>query len=247
MNTGDRNLNMSNYILINNNEHASLKLKPVNGYAFARTTHLVSVVLHEFPKISANYPMVFVKKPESGKYMPMALLGLEPGKNLFVDEKGQWLAGTYVPGAFRRHPFALTPIQSDEMALCIDSQSEFLSDDDGVALFGADGQPTEALEKIKNFVFELYKSELLSDQFCERLASLDLLVPNGFKVEGPEGVKHYDGSFIVDEQKLAALSAEDFQSLREQGYLVAIYAHLISLMQIEKFGALRTNEASAAR
>lgn len=234
-------MNISEYVLINNVEHANLKLKAVNGYDFANNKHLVSVVLHEFPKVSSNYPIVFIKGQDSGKYMPMGLLGLELGKNLFVNGKGQWLAGAYIPAAFRRYPFALAQTQADSMALCIDSKSEFLSEVDGVALFNTDGSPAEALEKIKNFVFELYKSEILTNQFCEKLAELDLLVPNGLKVQSPDGVRHYDGSYIVDEQRLANLSPEDFLALREQGYLAAIYAHLISLSQVDKFGALRSN------
>lgn len=227
------------FVLLNSVEHAKLKIMPVNGYSFAKENHLVSLVLHELPKISANYPAVFVKRQNSEKFMPMALLGLEPNKNLFVDEKGQWLSGAYVPAAFRRYPFALAQTDPNSMALCIDIHSESLSQVDGVELFDPQGQPTESLDKIKNFLFETYQSELAAEIFCDRLVALDLLVPASFKVQGPEGVKQYDGCFVVDEQRLAALSSDDFLSLRDQGYIAAIYAHFISLIQIEKLGALR--------
>jgi hypothetical protein len=45
---------------------------------------------------------------------------------------------------------------------------------------------------------------------------------------------------MVDEQKLASLASDDFLVLREKGYLGPIYAHLLSLMQIEKFAVLRS-------
>lgn len=230
----------ANFVLLSSDIHAKLKLKPVSNYAFAKSSHLVSVVLHELPNMSANYPVVFVKTQDSGKFMPMALLGLEPNSNLFVSENGAWQPGAYIPAAFRRYPFALTYTGPETMALCIDVDSEFLSEEEGIALFNAQGQPSEDLQKIKGFVLELYQSEVLAEKFCEKLVELDLLVPNGIKVQGPDGVKQYDGSFIVDEQKLAALSVEDFMSLRDSGHLVAIYAHLISLLQIEKFGVLRS-------
>ena len=226
------------FVLLNSVAHAKLKILPVNGYSFAKENHLVSLVLHELPKISANYATVFVKRQNSEKFMPMALLGLEEKKNFFVDDKGQWLAGAYVPAAFRRYPFALAQTEPDSMALCIDIHSESLSQEEGVELFDDQGQPTESLEKIKNFLFESYQSELAAENFCDRLVELNILVAASFKVQGPAGVKQYDGCFVVDEQKLAALAAEDFLSLRVQGYLAAIYAHLISLQQIDKLSAL---------
>jgi hypothetical protein len=48
----------------------------------------------------------------------------------------------------------------------------------------------------------------------------------------------------VDEQRLATLKDDDFMSLRQSGYLPAIYAHLISLLQVDKFGALRASESN---
>ncbi len=225
------------FVLLNSVAHAKLKVLPVNGYSFVKENHLVSLVLHELPKIAANYATVFVKRQNSEKFMPMALLGLEEKRNFFVGDKGQWLAGAYVPAAFRRYPFALAQTDPNEMALCIDIHSESLSQEEGVELFDAQGQPTESLEKIKHFLFETYQSELAAENFCDRLVELKLLVPASFKVQGPAGVKQYDGCFVVDEQKLASLGVDDFLGLRVQGYLAAIYAHLISLQQIEKLGA----------
>lgn len=229
----------SEFVLLNSVEHAKLKILPVNGYLFAKENHLVSLVLHELPKICANYATVFVKRQNSEKFMPMALLGLEEKQNFFVDEKGQWLAGAYVPAAFRRYPFALAQTDPSEMALCVDIHSESLSQLEGVELFDAQGMPTETLEKIKLFLFETYRSELAVEHFCDRLVELNLLVPATFKVQSPAGVKQYDGCFVVDEQKLTALGSEDFLSLRVEGHLAAVYAHLISLQQIDKLGALR--------
>jgi len=230
----------TNFVLLDSGEHAQFKLKAVNGYAFAKDIHLVSVVLHEFAKISANYPIVFIKKQNSENFMPMAMLGLEPGINLFVDDKFQWLYGTYIPAAFRRYPFALGQTSENTMAVCMDVNSEFLDVEDGIALYTSEGKPSDELNKVKNFLVELYSSEAHAEKFCQKLAELDLLVPNGFKVQGPEGVKYYDGSFVIDEKRLASLSGEDFLNLRDSGYMVGVFAHLFSLLQVEKLGALRS-------
>lgn len=231
---------MANYEIINTQTHVNLRLKPQASYSFAAGQHIVSVVLHEFSKISLTYPIVFVKNEEKSSYQPMALMGLEPNKNLFVDAEGRWLSGAYVPAAFRRYPFALTSNGQDSFAVCIDTDCSFLSETEGERLFDDQGAKTSTMEKIGQFLQELMTSEVLASSFCAHLFELGLLSPCEFKVQGPDGVKIYGGSFMVDEQKLANLTSEDFLLLREKGYLGPIYAHLLSLMQVEKFAVLRS-------
>ena len=147
------------FALLTTNEHLALKLNPINNYSFAKNNHLVSVVLHELPKMSANYPVVFVKNQDTGKFMPMALLGLEPNNNLFVSESGVWLPGTYIPAAFRRYPFALTRTDAETMALCIDMQSDCFSESEGISLFNAQGQASDieiTYKEISKLKKELY-------------------------------------------------------------------------------------------
>ena len=232
---------MSNYQPLNRELHAKLRLKPQGGYSFASKQHLVSVVLHEFSNVALSYPIVFVKSVDQVEFHPMALLGLELSKNLFVDTQGQWSPGAYVPAAFRRYPFALTDTGAGSMAICVDTESPYLNAEEGESLFDDAGAVTPTMEKISSFLQELLSSEVMATSFCTSLASLDLLAPCEFKVQGPEGVKVYGGSFMVDEQKLSALSTEAFLSLRDKGYLGAIYAHLISHMQVQKFAALQSN------
>lgn len=231
---------MPNYEVINTNTHSGLKLKPQGGYLFAAQQHIVSVVLHEFTKISLNYPIVFIKNEEKSSFQPMALMGLELNKNLFVDAEGRWLAGAYIPAAFRRYPFALTDTGEGSFAICVDKSSQFLHETEGEALFDEQGVMTPTMEKISQFLQELMTSEVLASAFCTHLSDLGLLAPCEFKVQSPDGTKTYGGSFMVDEKRLATLTPDDFMGLRDKGYLGPIYAHLLSLMQVEKFAVLRT-------
>jgi hypothetical protein len=234
---------MPNYEVINTHIHSGLKLKPQGGYSFAAHQHIVSVVLHEFSKISLSYPIVFIQNEEKTSFQPMALMGLEPNKNLFVDQEGRWLAGAYVPAAFRRYPFALTDTGEGSFAICVDKSSQFLqqAEGEGEALFDGQGVMTPAMEKISQFLQELMTSEVLASTFCADLSDLGLLAPCEFKVQSPEGTKTYGGSFMVDEKKLATLNPDEFLVLRDKGYLGPIYAHLLSLMQVEKFAVLRSS------
>jgi SapC len=228
---------MSKYELLNKNTHANMRLSNVEAYSFASVHHVVSVVLHEFVKISINYPIVFVKSADQGKFHPMALLGLEPGRNIFIDAAGAWRPGYYIPAAFRRYPFALTDNGQGEMAICIDTESKNLNFTDGELLIDAQGEITPSMAKISGFLHELMNSESMAASFCERLVALNLLSPCDFKVKGPEGEKVYGGSYIIDENKLTSLDDDSFLSLRQAGFLGPIYAHVASLMQIEKLSA----------
>lgn len=227
-----------NLIPLNSQIHADLKINPVNGYLFAQKTHLCSVVLHEFPECSAHYPVVFVKKPDSEKFHSVVLLGLASGENLFVNDAGEWAAGAYVPGAFRRYPFALARTSgSENLVVCMDQDSQYFSRENGQPLFTKDGKETEFLIKIRSFLVEMYNSELLGDKFTEKLQELDLLVPGNLQINTPEGMNRFDGVFLVDEKRLSELTDAQFLSLREHGFLAAVYTHLMSLLQIKKFFA----------
>jgi hypothetical protein len=225
-----------NFEALNSQTHANLKINPVNGYEFAKKFHLTSLVLHEFPECAAHYPIVFVKKPDSDQYQPVASLGLEVGENLFVDEAGAWKVGAYVPGTFRRYPFGLATVPGREgMIICFDKDSQNLSQENGEPLFNSDGEETDLLKKIRSFLVEMYNSELFAEKFTAKLQALDLLAPGNLQVNTPQGPNRSDGVYLVDEDKLSKLSAEEFLSLREHGFLTAIYSHMSSLLQIKKF------------
>lgn len=234
-----------NLVPLNSKTHIDLKINPQNGYAFAGSTHLCSIVFHEFPECSAHYPVVFVKTPGSEKFHPVVLLGLVPGENLFVNASGEWTSGAYVPSAFRRYPFALAQTTGNEnLVICMDQDSSHFSSETGEPLFSKEGKESDFLNNVRSFLVEMYNSELLADKFTEKLQALDLLVPGNLQVTTPQGMNRFDGVFLIDEKRLLALSDTQFVSLREHGFLAAIYAQLMSLSQIKKFSAQKNENSS---
>lgn len=225
-------------IPLNTELHAGKKFTTQLQYEFARAQHLCAVAIHEFPKACAHYPILFTRQPGREHFMPVALLGIQPGHNLFVQADGSWLQGGYVPAAFRRYPFVLIKTDDDSLSICMDDRPELLDPDKGIELIAADGSETPFLQKTRAFLVELLKSEMLTEKFCQKLEALDLLVPGSLEIRIQGQVQHIPGAFVVDEKRLNALSAEDFAGLREHGFLGAIYAHLLSLSQIDAVVAL---------
>ena len=213
--------------------HAGKKFRTNIGYGFARQQHLSIIALHELPKIATHHPILFIKKPETGNFSPVALLGVEPKENLFVNADGSWLQGAFIPSAFRRYPFALVKTETNAMTVWMAETPELLDPENGIELFTQDGVETEFLAKNKEFLVELLKSEMLTEIFCAKLVKLDLLVPGSLDIRIGGELKQFSGCFVIDETRLNALSPQAFESLREHGFLGAVYAHMISLNLID--------------
>jgi hypothetical protein len=64
-------------------------------------------------------------------------------------------------------------------------------------------------------------------------------------VRQADQIKNINGCYVINEERLNALSMERFAELREKQYLPAIYAHLVSLAQIERLVMLKDERASA--
>ena len=66
-------------------------MQSIESYEFTRNTNSLFIAAIEFIKIAREYPIVFGQNAE-GKPFPVALLGITPGQNLFLNEKGEWQA-----------------------------------------------------------------------------------------------------------------------------------------------------------
>jgi SapC len=85
-----------------------------------------------------------------------------------------------------------------------------------------------------------------TEKLCDRLREWSLLrsVDIKLKVSGEES--HVaQGLFVVDERALGRLSDEQFQALRHDGHLVAIYAHLLSLQALKNISRRQDRDSLA--
>src|SRR5258705_10555743 len=110
-------------------EHSELKINPDPAEASGARQHLIPIVASEFRKAAIQYPIVFAKNPETGRFAPYVLNGLEPEENLFWS--GTKMDVAYVPLNIRRRPFfvgmADTATGAKDNVLCIDIESPCLT------------------------------------------------------------------------------------------------------------------------
>jgi hypothetical protein len=231
-----------NVVPVNKDRHAGKKIRQTADFSFASQFHIAYVTVHEFARVAAIYPVVFTEDKERDQFRPVVLMGLEAGENLFVDKAGKWLA-SYIPAIIRRYPFALTQVADDDSFLvCVDEDSDLLSDTEGSPLFDEKGEPTQVIENVKRYLAELQQMDIMTRDFCKFLTEHNMLTPLNMRVRHDGMVKSISGCYVINEERFNNFSDELFLEIRNKHYLPAIYAQLISLTQIERLVMLKDDQ-----
>ena len=224
---------------VNKARHEGKKIKQVQGFGFAADFHIASIMVHEFARASSLYPVVFLEDKEQDSFRPVVLMGMDAGENLFVGADGKWQA-SYVPAIIRRYPFALASAgEEGKFTVCIDEGSDLISDTEGLPLFNEQGEPAEALENVKRYLGELQQMDAFTNEFCKYMVAHNMLTPLNMRVQQADQVKNINGCYVINEERLNGLSVDGFMELRDKRYLPAVYAHLLSLAQIERLMTLK--------
>lgn len=233
---------------LNRTAHKDLRLKPVPSLKFAANVHSVPLTGVEFPAAARDVPILFAgtDMKDAG---PMALLGLRQNENLFVDADGQWAPNTYVPAFIRRYPFILAEKpegqEGDDFTVFLDEAYEGFNTEQGERLFKEDGADTEMLTNAVNFLGEFQQHVARTHWFMDQLRKHDLLEPRNIRLEKDGKTINLNGLFVVSEEKLRQLDEKVAHEFLKEGVLGWIYAHLLSLANIDRV-SLRLNEREQA-
>ena len=108
---------------LSRSEHRDLRIRADLVEAAAARQHLIPIVVSEFRKAAIQYPIVFAKNPDTGRFAAYVLSGLGVEENLFWS--GTALDAAYVPLNVRRQPFYVG-IDAANNVLCVDLDSPCL-------------------------------------------------------------------------------------------------------------------------
>ena len=222
-------------IALNRERHQALKIQlKSNHFAFAKKTNSVLIAGSEFAEASRIYPIVFVGA-EAGPFTLAALIGLNDKENVLVGDDGRWEPDAYIPAFIRRYPFVLAGTEGAEaLTVCVDESYDGLSNEQGEALFNADGTETDYLKKVIEFLVLFHGEMKRTSTFAAKVFELGLMTSKVVTFER-EGVKKtLEGAWVVDEAKLNALGDDKLLELVKTGYLGWIYAHLMSLNNLQR-------------
>ncbi|HXV01178.1 MAG TPA: SapC family protein, partial [Caulobacteraceae bacterium] len=190
--------------------HAKLGLRRIaRPYGFAEASHVIPLTVTEFPQAALASPIIFA----GDRHQPLAVMGVNARRNIYIRDDGTFEPGVYIPAYVRRYPFVLASDDAREkMVVCIDRDAPMVGDLPDVALFDAEGQPTDytksCIDFCNNFEVELRRTESFVsvltelDLFETKTASYNPVNPDGTAAGPPQLVAEY---YAVSEEKLKAL------------------------------------------
>lgn len=224
---------------LNSRDHATWKAKNADAAPWLIGQHAIPLTAEEFPQAARHYPIIFASGDNP---VPLALMGLNEGVNVFVDEEGKVTQPIYIPAYVRRYPFLLAKLNpnSEELSLCFDPSAGLLGDSvEGQELF-TDGQPSEATQAALGFCEQFEQAGQRTQAFIDELRKHDLLMEGEVAIQqqGNEQPFIYRGFQMVNQEKLRDVRGDVLRGWAQSGLLPLLYAHLFSLELISQiFGA----------
>jgi hypothetical protein len=215
---------------LNRADHADWRSRPTDKAPWLVNQHAVPLTAEEFPLAQRHYPIIFSGGEDP---VPLGLLGMNEGVNVFIDDEGTLTSPIYIPAYARRYPFLLAKLQpeTDELSLCFDPTSGLVGDfEEGEALFDGD-EPSQICKDTLQFCEQFEIAGQKTAAFMAELKKHDLLMDGelALQVEGQEQPFTYRGFRMVDESKLREVRGDVLRGWNQSGLLALIHAHLFSL------------------
>lgn len=229
--TGEYQL-YKNIVPLTREQHGHLYIERLDNFVYTRDINSVYVFCMEFIRVAKEFPILFNMKTD--EIYPVALLGLQNGKNEFLGNDATW-AAEYVPCYIRRYPFILTKNEEGKYVVGIDNDYAGLNTRGrGTPLFGQlDDGPM--LTEVKDFCTKFQTHIDRTTQFCQRMNELDLLVP--VRVVESEIAKKvdFDGFAVVERQRIWDLEDDVLLDLMKTDTMELLYMHLFSVGLLHTF------------
>lgn len=215
---------------LNSRDHATWKAKNTDTAPWLIGQHAIPLTVEEFPQAARHYPIIFASGDNP---VPLALMGLNEGVNVFIDDEGKVTQPIYIPAYVRRYPFLLARLNtnSEELSLCFDPAAGLIGDSvEGPELFN-DGQPSEATKAALSFCEQFEQAGQRTQAFIDELKKHDLLMEGEVAIqqEGAEQPFIYRGFQMVNQEKLREMRGDVLRGWSQSGLLPLLYAHLFSL------------------
>lgn len=233
---------MSRHVILNCDEHSGLRIRTEHSAELGDAVMASFTVPLEFRRIQHDFPILFRRDDESGRFSALALLGFESGENLFL-EGDRWIAD-YKPLAMAIQPFLVGRSAGGETPLQVHidlDHPRISTSGEGVLLFDLSRRPTPFLDQISDMLDQLDAGYRASGDFFAALERYDLLEPFALDVELPGGSKQrLVGYHLINEEKLRALEPGAIAALHSEGHLMPIFMALASLSNLPKLVELKS-------
>jgi hypothetical protein len=230
----------TNIVPLNGGLHGELKLNRDAGVGYSAGAATIPIGIDEFEAAAHSYPILFT---ESTPPMPVVLVGVRTGWNLFVNDVGAWMTGAYVPALVRAFPFAIIEDEATgTRQLGFEADAACISPSTGVPLF-EDGKPSNVVAEALTFCSACQSAMNESLNFAAALDRARILVPQSVTIEPKGGgAVTIDGFRTIDRSRLATVLDDVFLAWRARNWLPALYGHIFSAANWVPFTELATTQ-----
>lgn len=216
-------------------KHSNKRCKRPQGFGYASHDALAALVIQELPKASQSLVIAFAE--QQGTYFPVALLGHENGRNLYVTGNEKWI-GSYVPAQYRAYPFALARSEDGQQVLCVDEECGLINDEEGEIFLHEDGSLGKVVQDVMELLSQLNANRSATGLACAALQRHDLIKPWPISLKLNQGDREIQGIYRIDENKLNELSGDALIELRDVGALLVAYCQILSMQHLQTFADL---------
>ena len=229
---------------LNNVDHAALRVVTEFGAQWGDDQMTCLVHTAEMRALQGTYPIVFQSTADAEYPLPVALMGFEPGENLFLSDT-TWRE-PIIPMMVRKGPFYIAPERGQhgetQSVIAIDQAHPKATTSGGEALFLEQGGHSPYLEKIVQLLERIEASHPHTLAFAKTLNDMALITPVDLKVTDRNGEpRTLTGFYGLDEDKLLTLSGDALSRLNEAGYLAPLFMVVASQSQLSRLLRLKND------
>jgi hypothetical protein len=225
---------MTSHVTLDSQVHRDIRIRGGASAELGDGVMACLTVPSEFRRVQNEFPILFRRDIDSGRFSALVLFGFENGENLFV-EGGQWDA-RYRPLALSIQPFLIGRAQGEgpsEVHIDLAHKRIAEAGEEGLRVFDEHGRPTPYLEGVIAGLDELDQGYRSIADFFAALERYDLLEPFSFDVELRDGSSHrLVGYHLIDEEKLATLEPGAVADLHSAGHLMPVFMALASVSNL---------------
>lgn len=228
---------MTNIVLLDNVDHADLRVAQGYGPAFGDAINQARVFPTEFEALQREYPILF-RRDATGVMQAVVLLGLDRDENLFLADGG-WRA-RYVPAIQRRGPFSIRVETApgsgvQDLKINVDLDDPRITADGGEPVFRRHGGATPYLDAVSLALQTLYEGVEASEPMFRALSDAGLIEPVAISITVGEALRYDLEDFhAVSRERLAALDGPALERLHRAGWLATAFHAASSLSNIDR-------------
>lgn len=231
---------MTNHVLLDNLTHRNLKIHRVYGAAQGDNVNVARVFPAEFGRLQNEYPLFFLRSPETDEFETIALLGFSDKENLYLNDAG-WQANC-VPLSIQRQPLLIgfqeqvvDGVPTEVPVVHIDMDHQSVSETEGEPLFLPQGGDSPYLERMTSILLAIHEGHEAARALSRSLVGLELIEPVTIDIELGDGDRHgVAGLHTINEEKLKVLGGDALETLHRKGQLQDVFMMLASMPNLSR-------------